>query len=350
MGTVAEKLAKVLETKAALRAAIREKGVEVTGDDPFSTYPDKVRAIAGGGGIDIDAYRDGACIDFAATAGENTLHLKTQENGFDCTIHWGDGTSTEVPASGGNVLHTYAEAGTYRIYITGRSFAGFYVNRQEGAEKYVALYSMGKWEEDTMVDVNHAFDGCVSLTSLPGDLFRNNPNILQFGYTFLNCTGLLELPGDLFRYNTKAEIFTAAFRGCVGLKSLPGDLFRYNVLATNFNLCFRGCTNLEEVPEKLFNNNLNATFFEFTFQDCDSLRLNPDIFGDDLLGKLAQASLIRMDRCFYRKAFTGERGTAPALWEVITPASSIVVTDCFSGAGNSETSLSNYEAIPDMWK
>ena len=48
MGTIADKLAKLNETKADLKAALLEKGQTV--GDVFSTYPDAVRAISSGGG------------------------------------------------------------------------------------------------------------------------------------------------------------------------------------------------------------------------------------------------------------------------------------------------------------
>lgn len=46
MGTTAEKLAKLNETKVNIRAAIREKGKAVSDTDTFASYADKIRAIA----------------------------------------------------------------------------------------------------------------------------------------------------------------------------------------------------------------------------------------------------------------------------------------------------------------
>ena len=53
MSTTAEKLALLLNTKAAIKAALVEKGQEV--DNVFSTYPDKIRAIK----TDIISSNDG---------------------------------------------------------------------------------------------------------------------------------------------------------------------------------------------------------------------------------------------------------------------------------------------------
>ena len=45
MGTVADKLNKLLSTKADIRAAITEKGQVVADSDTFASYAEKIRAI-----------------------------------------------------------------------------------------------------------------------------------------------------------------------------------------------------------------------------------------------------------------------------------------------------------------
>ena len=49
MGTIADKLSLLQQTKADIKAAIIEKGQSVADADPFSSYPQKIRAIEGGG-------------------------------------------------------------------------------------------------------------------------------------------------------------------------------------------------------------------------------------------------------------------------------------------------------------
>ena len=49
MGTIADKLTYLSDTKAAIRNAIAEKGVAVTDADTFRSYADKIRLIDGGG-------------------------------------------------------------------------------------------------------------------------------------------------------------------------------------------------------------------------------------------------------------------------------------------------------------
>lgn len=48
MGTIADKLQRLLSTKAAVKAAIRAKGQTVSDMEPFSAYPAKIQAIQTG--------------------------------------------------------------------------------------------------------------------------------------------------------------------------------------------------------------------------------------------------------------------------------------------------------------
>lgn len=49
MGTTADKLAKLAETKEAIRTAIENKGVAVADSEPFSAYPERINSISSGG-------------------------------------------------------------------------------------------------------------------------------------------------------------------------------------------------------------------------------------------------------------------------------------------------------------
>ena len=49
LGTIAEKLLYLAETKELIRQAIIDKGVGVETSDPFRVYPDKIKEIKSGG-------------------------------------------------------------------------------------------------------------------------------------------------------------------------------------------------------------------------------------------------------------------------------------------------------------
>ena len=57
MGDVSQKLNKILDTKAAIRNAIIDKGVDVGEDVVFADYPAKISAIQSSGGDDFLAMR-----------------------------------------------------------------------------------------------------------------------------------------------------------------------------------------------------------------------------------------------------------------------------------------------------
>jgi hypothetical protein len=63
MGTTADKLAKVLESKNAIKIALQSKGVDIDSDTPFSSYVDKIAEIdSGNTGSYIKAYYDGEVV------------------------------------------------------------------------------------------------------------------------------------------------------------------------------------------------------------------------------------------------------------------------------------------------
>ena len=55
MGTTVDKLNKLLETKADIKAAIVEKGQTVSDSDTFASYGDKIRAIESGSEPNLQA-------------------------------------------------------------------------------------------------------------------------------------------------------------------------------------------------------------------------------------------------------------------------------------------------------
>lgn len=216
-----------------------------------------------------------ASIDFNTTVGDNTLHLRPQTGGFDCTVYWGDGQSTAVPPDGGNIIHNYAAAGVYNIQIKGKSFAGFRVDNQTGKEKYVAAYSMGRWAVDTMNSCERCFNYCTKLSFISADLFKYNPEITTFHYCFEACS-FSSIPEDLFRYNTKATDFGFCFGRCVEVPNIPENLFRYNLLAKSFWYCFFMCDRLTTVPAGLFKNNVEATNFGSSIHWNKNLKTIPE--------------------------------------------------------------------------
>lgn len=220
-----------------------------------------------------------AVITFAATVGDNTLHLRATANGFDGTINWGDGQTSSMPTGGGNVIHNYAAAGTYTITISGTKFAGFYVNNQAGSAKYISVVSSGYWGTGGPSSMSQSFYGCAYLTSVAATAFRGIPRVSFFIQAFHGCSGLATISADLFKYNTNVQSFGQVFRACPALTAIPADLFRYNVAVTNMQYAFQACTGLTSVPVDIFRYNILVTAFDYLFHTCTNLATFPaDLF------------------------------------------------------------------------
>ena len=115
---------------------------------------------------------------------------------------------------------------------------------------------------------------------------------------------------------------------------------------------FLNCTSLETVPELLFkyNTSVIGNGFYQTFYSCNKLQQNAKIFYD--IGESATRfhdQSVNFQQCFYRTSFTGTQGTAPDLWNCDFGTGTPTTTDCWAGAGNSITSLDNYNSIPVAW-
>lgn len=61
MGTIADKLNKVLETKNAIKQALINKGVNISDTDSFESYVDKIDSISGGASQGVIFWLDGQC-------------------------------------------------------------------------------------------------------------------------------------------------------------------------------------------------------------------------------------------------------------------------------------------------
>ena len=278
--------------------------------------------------------------------------------GINIDIDWGDGAVTKRTTIG-IVSRTYALAGTYRVRVSGSMTAGNI--RQDATGAYANAPKIKATSAikgiTGILNFSNAFYGCTGLTALPTDLFRYNTAVSTSGFTsaFYGCTGLTALPTDLFRYNTAVSTygFNRTFRGCTALTALPTDLFRYNTAVSTygFNEAFYDCTGLTALPTDLFRYNtaVSANGFESTFHGCHKLQLNPWIFfatGEEGTRFLNRVS--NFTNCFrLTAAFTGTKGTAPALWGCSFGTETPVTTTCFTG--HSLDSVDNYASIPTAW-
>lgn len=220
--------------------------------------------------VDFDAEGREMVLRVRASAGNaRTVHLPLLYI-EECTVEWGDGTADrfeQYNAYNTGISHTYAEAGEYRVRISGHVPQ---VSSQAMPEASLTnnILAVEQWgnlgiEELSLRDIT-------SLESIAPDTEGALSHISVFDRTFLGCTGLTSLPDGLFDHASSAVTFEATFYGCTGLTSLPDGLFEHTG-ATTFDATFAGCTGLTSLPADLFRGCTDADLFHCTFEDCSGL-------------------------------------------------------------------------------
>jgi hypothetical protein len=251
---------------------------------------------------------------------------------------------------------------------------------------------------------NNMFGGCTALTALPTDLFRYNTGLTtsSFYNTFSGCTALTALPTDLFRYTTGITdtSFHTTFSGCTTLATVPADLFKYNTAiidSGSFYGTFNACTKLQLNAHIFYGDGEQGTRFlnkPVGFTTCFTRNsfsgtqgIAPDLWecdfgatitldvapvtdwdpGDIITGQTSGSKctvVSKVSTFVYKiRKYTGlftlgeivgvtgvpdklaDQGATRPLF-----AGNPSTTSCFSGAGNSLTSLSNYASIPANWR
>ena len=136
-------------------------------------------------------------------------------------INWGDGGAVENFTSTGQKAHTYTNAGTYTVKISGSFASGGNIRLGSNSSNRSRL------------------KGTKAVCNIVG--------LSNFSSTFYGCTGLTSLPTDLFRYNTAVSSsgFYRTFHGCTKLQLSPYIFFsageestRFLNRVSNFQECF----------------------------------------------------------------------------------------------------------------
>jgi len=207
-------------------------------------------------------------------------------NPANLTIDWGDNSDTTI-VQGASLLktiasHKYAVSDDYTITIYSDQVDHTLIQTPQ-----LTFFNSDTYDRDTLLtaildpfpnmgkDFSFCFWGCIRLTSVPADLFRNNPLATSFYRCFLSCLQLASIPAELFKDNTRARDFTECFAGCQGLNSIPAELFKYNREAGCFSGCFSFCSGLTNIPENLFKYNTHITDFSTCFWHCTGLTSIP---------------------------------------------------------------------------
>lgn len=236
MGTTADKLNKILETKQAIRQAIITKGVDVGEDTKFADYPSRIAAIQTGSG------------EGTGGASDAFYNLRT-DNGTNFSSLFYCYSGSELDLSG---------LDTSRVTTMNNMFTYSYG---------LSSLNLSNWDTRSVGDMNSMFSNCSALSSLDLSHF-NTSNVSDMSYMFNYCTGLASL--NLNNWDTRnVTNMNCMFTNCVFYSLDLSSFDTSNV--SSMNSMFDNCSNLKELNISGFNtSNVNEMGNMFAY--CYSLK------------------------------------------------------------------------------
>lgn len=221
---------------------LAEEGETLTDDGIYLIVPSVVKITITGNSITLGNYPNNYSLD-------SFYWIKFENNSYNGTVNWGDGTSTQVNGQEGRVSHTYEDGlNNHEIIIENVIFLGEYCFAN--ASNITSVFIPKKVNEIE----SDCFSNCTGLNNI------NIPNtITQLDDdTFTGCTGLtsINIPSSVTK-------IIGAFKGCTGLTSIviPPSVTELTWSA------FENCTSLTSVtiPSSVID------FYGYVFNSCDSL-------------------------------------------------------------------------------
>lgn len=191
MGTTAQKLNKILETKEAIRTAINNKGGTLTTTDTFASYATAIDNLPSGGGDPLKEYLD---------------ETKDASFMFSGKAYSGSGINTTWYSN-----LTYERLQKILKYDTTSS-----VTNMNGTFYYCdKLTTIPQLDTSKVTNMNRTFYYCSSLTIIQLD----TSNVTNMYNMFYNCYKLTTI--DITHMNITSTMFTNSFAfNCYSLTKL----------------------------------------------------------------------------------------------------------------------------------
>ena len=247
MGTTADKLNYLLETKEAIKGAIKAKGVSVADSDTFRSYADKIGEIkSGSGGGDTPSrptytgHADAEGLKAIGWTDEDIAYY--QENG----VNWNEEddqyhlVSDDNKALYGlldvNNISTYKDRIVYlpKIDTSGKT------SMSNMFRDCYSLVAIPQLNTSNVTNMSSMFRNCYSLASIP---LLDTHNVTDMSYMFNACRTIVAIP----QLDTaKVTNMTYTFSYCYALVSIP-QLDTAKV--TNMSYMFNSCVSLVAIPQ-----------------------------------------------------------------------------------------------------
>ena len=212
MGTTAEKLQAVLDSKAAIKAAIENKGVENVGD-VLSTYADKIASIKTGGSWTGHADVEG----LKAIGWTDDDIAYYQEHG----VNWNEADDQYhlVPVDNKALygvinIDNIQQYKDILVYLPKIDTTGV-TNMTSMFRDCFSLISVPLLDTSSVTSMNSMFQNCFSLISVP---LLDTSSVTSMNYMFQNCFSMISVP--LFDTSSVTSMIYM-FYSCYSMISVP---------------------------------------------------------------------------------------------------------------------------------
>ena len=232
-------------------------------------------SITGGAAIDDNFWTGNAFAftvktDNAGTSNDDQFSIPFSPKILNCTIYWGDGTTSTFSTSDGTqtaITHTYPSAGEYNIYVLENATKGFGKIRFNNGGDKLKMINIANWGIFDF-DISNTFQGCANMTCTATDVPVYAADGNHLASAFRACTNFNGAVGNWDVSNCTS--LERMFNGCTNFNQ---DLSSWNVSnVTNLKAIFDSCSS--------FNGNItswnvsNVTNFGSTFRNCTAFNQN----------------------------------------------------------------------------
>ena len=232
MGTTAQKLNKILETKEAIRTAINNKGGTLTTTDTFASYPTAIDSLPSGGGDSLKEFLD---------------ETKSTQFLFCGRAYHNGGVYTTWSSN-----LTYERLQKLLSYNTTSS-----VDCMSNMFYYcTSLKAIPQFDTSSVIFMDYMFSYCSNLTTIPQ---LNTSNVTNMNSMFYYCSNLTTIP----QLNTSnVTDMNSMFYGCSSLTSIPQlDTSKVIYMQSMFAMCKK----LTTIPQL---DTIKVTNMLQMFYDC----------------------------------------------------------------------------------
>ena len=275
MGTITDKLNKLITTKSAIKEAIQNKGVTVTDTDTFASYADKINSITSGGGHEFDftvlGYNQEECKDannianVAISLGDFTQSQITEAIAYGKELYDSNYSINNTNVDKDKLLFypklelPYMYKDSKILYIPNVEYSSTGSYTPSSAYTNHLLYKVGSI--NAVFTSSHYssgfFNGCNSLREV-GDI-NITGKVINYNNFFQYCYTLRKI-GNM--NTTGSTDFSNMFSSCSALTSIP-QLDTSS--GTNFSSMFSGCISLTEISQL---DTSKGTNFSSIFNEC----------------------------------------------------------------------------------